>query len=267
MHMGTTGWLGEQPDEVPAMPVTEMLLARQQHRASPLETALARSAAAEAREAREQAANAPDPDERAANLVTRGYRPGLLNELAQRLGDTTAELEAEREKIDKAARRAEIAFRQHAAGRVDVFRMRAMMDGDEGDEARVAVLERRAESLRRQIGEAQEMIAPPRARDLDPVEAAVKRARDGHREYVEAFRAQMAGARARVPERRPPFVPGSVSRGAGDAAECTGPDCQVCAWARAQDAARAAERGRNVAVNRHPAVAAQAAAYYPEAVR
>src|SRR5690348_16684439 len=189
---GVTGWLGEAPDEVPPMPVTEMLLARQERRAGPLETALARSAASDIREAREAAANAPDPDERAANFVARGYRPGLLNELAQRLGDTVAELEAEREKIEKAARRSEIAFREHAAGRVDVFRMRAMMDGDEGDEGRVRVLERRAEGLRRQVAEAQEMIAQPRARDLDSVEAAVSRARAAG---TEVLRSRAAEAR------------------------------------------------------------------------
>ena len=114
------------------------MLARQENRAGPLETALARSRAEDAREAREEAAYAPDPDERAANLIAGGYSPGRLYELAQRLGDTTAELEAERAKLEKAARRAEIAGREHAAGRVDVFRMLAMMDGDEGDEGRVA---------------------------------------------------------------------------------------------------------------------------------
>ena len=100
--MVATGWISEEPGAAgPALPVTQMMLARQQHRAGPLETALARSRANEIREAREVAANAPDPDERAANLVARGYSPGLLNDLSQRLGDTVAELEAEREKIEK----------------------------------------------------------------------------------------------------------------------------------------------------------------------
>ena len=166
--MGTTGWLGEAPDEVPPMPVTQMMLARQERRAGPLEVALARSRADEIREAREAAANAPDPDERAASFVSRGYTPGLLNELAQRLGDTTAELEAERDKLEKAARRAQFAAREHAAGRADVSRMLAMMDGDDGDASRVAMLERRAESLRRQIAEAQNMIAAPQQRDPEP---------------------------------------------------------------------------------------------------
>jgi hypothetical protein len=36
MHMGVTGWLGEAPDEVPPMPVTQMILGRQERRAGPL---------------------------------------------------------------------------------------------------------------------------------------------------------------------------------------------------------------------------------------
>ena len=55
-----TGWLSEEPDDSPAMPVTAMLLGRQGRRASVLETALARSRAQDVREAREQAASAPD---------------------------------------------------------------------------------------------------------------------------------------------------------------------------------------------------------------
>jgi hypothetical protein len=124
--MTKTGWLGEEPDEGPVMPFTEMALARQQHRAGPLETALARSRSADIREAREEAAMAPDPDERAANLVARGYTPGLLYELQQRLGDVQAELETERAKIEKGARRQERIARDRAAGRIsalDIFRM------------------------------------------------------------------------------------------------------------------------------------------------
>src|SRR5690349_15707184 len=83
-----TGWLPEDPDAGAPMPLTELLLDRQQRRASPLEVALARSAADDRRAAREAAAAAADPDERAANLVARGYTPGLLQHLAQRLGDT-----------------------------------------------------------------------------------------------------------------------------------------------------------------------------------
>src|SRR5690242_2841481 len=82
MHM-ETGWLPEEPAGPPPMPWTEMALARQRHRAGPLEVALARSAADDRRAAIEAAANAPDPDERAAGFVARGYSPSLLNDLAQ----------------------------------------------------------------------------------------------------------------------------------------------------------------------------------------
>jgi hypothetical protein len=133
--MGVTGWLGEAPDEVPPMPVTEMMLARQQRRAGPLETALARSAANDIREAREAAANAPDPDERAANLVSRGYTPGLASQLAQRLGDTMAEIEAENAKIEKGKRRQEHLHRAHAAGQITAWDIVRGQDFDEGDPA------------------------------------------------------------------------------------------------------------------------------------
>jgi hypothetical protein len=235
--MVATGWLGSgEPDAGPAMPVTNMLLANRERRAGPLETALARSRATEAREAREAAANAPDPDERAANLVAMGYSPGLLNELSQRLGDTVAELEAEREKIERGARRQEIARREHAAGRADVWQMQRMLDGDFGDQAVVERLERRADGLRRQIAEAQEMISPvPQQRDSDPLEAA---SRHAHQVFAELTRQRFAEAQAGRPEPRP-FA--SASRGAGDGTEHTGPDCRVCAAARERDAARARE--------------------------
>lgn len=203
------------------MPVTSMLLSGSRGGQQPgavLAQSLARAAADEAREAREAAASALDPDEYCANLVGRGYTPGLLGQLAQQLGDTTAELEAERGKIEKAARRAEIAHREHLAGRVDVFRMQAMMDGDDGDEGRVRVLEHRAESLKRQIAQAQEAIAPPSQRDPDPFESAAQRA---HQAFVEVTRAKMADAQARRPEPRPFASRGGVAV----PGEITCPDC------------------------------------------
>jgi hypothetical protein len=236
--MGVTGWLGEAPDEVPPMPLTQLALARQERRAGPLETALARSRADDVRAARDEAAFAPDPDERAANLVSRGYSPGLLQELAQRLGDTQSELEAERDKLEKAAKRAQFAAREHAAGRADVSRMLSMMDGDEGDESRVAMLERRAQSLGRQLAGAQNLISPPQARDVDAVEQASRAAHEVFREVTRAAweAAQSGTARSALREPRP-FA--SVSCGAGDGTEHTGPDCRVCAEARERDAARA----------------------------
>jgi len=234
--MGVTGWLGEAPDEVPPMPVTEMMLARQQRRAGPLETALARSAANDIRDAREAAANAPDPGERAANLVSRGYTPGLASQLAQRLGDTMAEIEAENAKIEKGKRRQEHLHRAHAAGQITAWDIVRGQDFDEGDPGRVEMLERRADDLRRQIKDAQAAIAPPERRTPDPLEAA---SRHAHQVFVEATRARMAEAQSGTvrpaPRERPPF--GSVSR--GRSAEHTGPDCRVCAAARERDAARA----------------------------
>jgi hypothetical protein len=231
--MGVTGWLGEAPDEVPPMLVTQMMLARRERRAGPLEVALARSAADDARALREEAAFAADPDDRAASFVARGYQPGLLQHLAQRLGDTTAALEEERDKLAKAARRAQFAAREHAAGRADVSRMLSMMDGDDGDENRVAMLEHQAQSLRQQIAEAQDMIAPPQQRESDPVAAAASRAQAA---LAEVTRVQ---ARERsAPRERPPF--GSVSRGRSTEHVPDG-YCWVCEEARERDAARARE--------------------------
>jgi hypothetical protein len=210
--MVTTGWVGEEPDGGPGLPVTEMLLARREHRAGPLETALARSRAAEIREAREEAAAAPDPDERAAGLVARGYSPGLASQLAQRLGDTMAEIEAEQEKIEKSARRQERIARDHAAGKISAFDIARMQaSNDEGDPAAVERLQRRADSLRRQIGQAQAVIAPPAQRDLDPVEAAASRA---HRAFVETTRALWAEAQTGAARQAPrPFAGGVAVRG------------------------------------------------------
>ena len=49
--MRQTGWLSEDPGgEVPDMRMTQLALARQENRAGPLETALARSRAQDVRE-------------------------------------------------------------------------------------------------------------------------------------------------------------------------------------------------------------------------
>jgi hypothetical protein len=235
--MTRTGWIGDEPDAAgPALPVTEMLLARRENRAGPLETALARSDADDARAARDELAFAPDPDERAAGLVARGYSPGLVPQLAQRLADTVAEIEAENARIERSARRQERIARDHAAGRITAFDIARMQAGDdEGDPATVERLERRADSLRRQIGEAQAAIAPQQQREADPVEAA---SRHAHQVFVEATRAMMTEARQQ-PRAPRPFA--SVSRGAGGSTEHTGDDCEICAEARRIDAARYSE--------------------------
>ena len=61
-----------------------------------------------------------DPDEKAAFLVARGYAPGTIYQLQQQLGDVEAAAQGEREKIGKAAKRAESIHRAQQAGRLDV---------------------------------------------------------------------------------------------------------------------------------------------------
>jgi hypothetical protein len=162
------------------------------------------------------------------------YSPGLASQLAIRLGDTLAELADEEAKLEKAARRAERMHREHEAGRLTgLAYLRAMGDGDDGDQDRVRLLSRRAESLRRQIAEASEAMSPPERRERDGVEAAATRA---SAMLAEVTRSQVAGARP-VPRERPPFA----SRGAGRSTEHTGPDCWVCEAAREREAARARE--------------------------
>ena len=203
--MTRTGWTGEGPDdEDPAqLPVTAMLLGMKERKPGDVvNQALARSRADDARQARDEAAAAYDPDEHAANLVARGYTPGLTSQLAQRLGDTLAEIQAEEEKIALGERVQARAAREHAAGRIGALSMSRMLDGDFGDEGRVRMLERRAASIRRQLGEAQDAITPPRTRDLDPVEQA---SRHAHDVFAETTRAMMAGERP-VPSERRPFV-------------------------------------------------------------
>jgi hypothetical protein len=161
-----------------------------------------------------------DPDDRVANLVARGYAPGQLNTLSMALADATAELQGEREKIAAGQRRQERIQRDHQAGRItamDIMRM----DFDEGDPGKAERLERRAESLRRQIADASALLVS-QPRQEDPAEAAVARAQAVHREFVEVTRAQMAAAQQghRAPRERRPFASG----GGGGV-----PDCEQCA--------------------------------------
>ena len=235
--MVATGWISEPDAAGPALPLTNMALARQ-HRGpgDTLALALARSRAAEAREIRDEAAAAPDPDERAAGLIARGYSPGLASQLAIRLGDTLAELADEEAKLEKAARRSERLHREHEAGRLTgLAYLQAMGDDAGGDQDRVRLLSRRAESLRRQVAEANEAMSAPQLRERDGVEAA---SRHAHQVFAEVTRQRFAEAQAGRPEPRP-FA--SVSRGAGRSTEHTGDDCWVCAAGRERDAARARE--------------------------
>jgi hypothetical protein len=111
--------------------------------------------------------------------------------------------------------------------------MQRMLDGDFGDQAVVERLERRADGIRRQIAEAQEMIAPPQQRDLDPVEAASRAAHEVFREVTRARWAEVQGG-SRPRRERPPF--GSVSRGRSTKHVPDG-YCWVCEEARRMDAA------------------------------
>jgi hypothetical protein len=190
-----TGWTNQPPeDETPAMPLTSMLLGmRERGPGDTLEIAAARSRAAEARELRDEQAGSLDPDEHAAALVNRGYAPGMTSQLSARLAETLAELQAEREKIERGQRRQERIRREHDAGRISVFDIMNMPDVDEGDAARAEKLELRATSLRRQIAEASAMITPQRREAEDPLEAATRHA---HRIFVEATRQRMADAAA-----------------------------------------------------------------------
>ncbi len=237
--MPKTGWMGgdEPEDEAPAMPLTNLLMSRrhgQQQPGAVLETSLARARAAEAREVRDEAAAARDPDERAANLVTRGYMPGMTSQLSMKLADTEAELADDEDKLEKAARRAERTRQMHERGQLDVSGVIARMAAtDDGDETTVARLRRRADSLRRQIGEASEIMVPPEARARNAVEEASSRARRiladvtsrraADDEAESASRTQLASDRAAFygARGRRPFA----SR--GDAAEPDCPECQA----------------------------------------
>jgi hypothetical protein len=172
----------------------------------------------------------PDVDEHCANLVARGYSPGLASQLAQRLGDTMAELQGEREKIEKAELRAGHVRRMHETGQIGAWEIQQRL-GDEGDAHRCEQLERRAESLRRQLGEAQAMIAPAAGREPDPLEAASRRA---HETFVSVTRAKMAEAqevtsRESVTRARRPFAgaaaAGEVTRSRNPALPVRGRDC------------------------------------------
>ena len=170
-----------------------------------------------------------DPDEKAAFLVARGYAPGTIYQLQQQLGDVEAAAQGEREKIGKAAKRAESIHRAHQAGRLDVFAAaRALDEGDAGDEGKVRLLERRAESLRAQIADVTEAISPPERQAPGPVEAAAQRAQQIAAAVAEEWRlkdaadaralTQLRAERASFRRSHRPFADG----GAGDGSERTG---------------------------------------------
>jgi hypothetical protein len=206
MQMVTTGWISEEPEQAPVGGFAGFILA---NRAAPGAGRSLGQVFARAAQARDREPEPVDPDDRMAAMVIRGYRPGALRSLSEQLGDVQAELEEEQAKLERGARRQEIAAREHAAGRADVWQMQRMLDGDFGDQATVELLERRADGLRRQIAEAQAAIAPPERRIPDPLEAA---SRHAHEVFVEATRARMAEAQEQ--SRRRPEPPPFAGRGA-----------------------------------------------------
>ncbi len=160
--MSQTAWMSEPEPEAPDLPVTSMLLRnRERGPGDTLAEAQARSAAAEARQARREADAVRDPDEIAASLISRGYAPGMMSGLAGRLADATAELEAEREKIEKGARRAEHVRGMLERGQIGALESVQRLDGDFGDSHRAEQLERRVESLRSQMAEGAQLMVPP----------------------------------------------------------------------------------------------------------
>jgi hypothetical protein len=225
-----TGWIVEEPDAGPSMPVTNFVLSQRAgaDTGRTLGQVLARAAAAT-----DKPSETPDPDERAASLLGRGYAPGALSQLMGQLGDVEAELQAEREKIAKGAQRAAIAHREHQAGRVDAWQMMRMMDGDEGDENRVRQLEHRARSLRARIADTGEVVAGPQAqRAPDPVAAAAQRTQQALAQVTEELRLKdqaAAAASAQLVRDRREFYAARgrrpfAFRGAARAGEAPDPD-------------------------------------------
>lgn len=217
-----TGWTGEGPDGAPAMPVTELLLA--QHERGPgdtLETALARSRGADARQARDEAGAIRDPDEVAASMVSRGYRPGHVSDLGQRLADKSAELAAEREKIAKGERVNARVRGMLERGQIGGLEAARMMDGDFGDAHRAEQLQRQCANLQRQIGDASAMIAPAAQRAPEPLDAVNRTANEFFRATT---RERFAAAQAGKPQRA--RRPKELSRSRGDATRSE--DCTWC---------------------------------------
>jgi hypothetical protein len=168
-----------------------------------------------------------DQDEAMANLMARGYQPGQISELARRLADTEGELAAEREKIAKGERNAARVERMRAAGQLSAWDAAQRLDGDFGDAHRAEQLERRAASLRRQLGDASAVVSPQREAPADPLEAATRRAR-------ETFQAVTRARLAEIPQASPAPRPFASRGGAGT------PDCAECAAAGASRSESAA---------------------------
>ncbi len=212
--MTRTGWITGD-EQAPALPQAAMLLGMAGHRAGALETALARSRAAEARQVRDEAAGARDPDEAAANMVSRGYVPGLVSDLVLRRRDKEAELEGERAKLERGERVAARVRGMLERGQVGGLEASRMLDGDFGDAQRAALLERQIARMDAQVADAQAMIAPAQQRDADPLEAASRQANQVFRELTRAKMAEAEQGRTAPRWRAAPFrlrLPGRPRR-------------------------------------------------------
>jgi hypothetical protein len=182
--------------------------------------AVAQGDAADRRDERLRQQDARDQDEQMANLLARGYSPGLLSSLSQRLADTSAELEDERDKVERGERRREQVRGLLERGQIGGLEAAERMDGDFGDPNRVEQLERRCENLRAQLQEAAEIMVPAEARAANAVEEATQRAqrilanvaaqRRAEDEAEARARAQLKAERAAFRRERRPFAGGSA---------------------------------------------------------
>jgi hypothetical protein len=168
--------------------------------------AVAQGDASDRAEARRREQEARDPDEIAAALLAKGYAPGAQVALAQRLADVSAELEDERQKIERGERRMENVRALLERGQIGGLEAAERMDGDFGDPAQVERLERRAESLRAQLAEMAELMRSPQDRQHDAVAEAATRARRILAEVEQERRLEdeaEAAGRARIARERP----------------------------------------------------------------
>ena len=218
-------WTGEPPEaESPAMPAPGgfagfigSMRGGPDDRLDPLTRAM---------RARDEPEEPFDDDDRSASLLARRYSAGQLTDLSQKLGEATAELEAERERIGKGEREAERVRGMLERGQISALDASRRLDGDFGDVHTAERLERRCQSLQRQIADATAIISPQRQPDLDPVEAASRRA---HETFRQVTRQRMAEAEAGRPYRaRRPFG----GRGLAVRSEVT---CAECIQAGATD--------------------------------
>jgi hypothetical protein len=144
-------------------------------------------AAAAAADAEREAARAERDDARETALYLSGVQPGAALQRGMQMADVQAEIQGHREEIARLERRLSRYERQAAADAESMTRSAAMAS---------------------------------RAAALDPVEAAVQRATEAHREFSQRTRSARSDAAL---GRRPKGRGGSISR--GDPVDCAA--CQA----------------------------------------